>query len=41
MEEKMKDEELIEDINMVLRPGIDYNNNQAFEFICKELLGRL
>jgi predicted nucleotidyltransferase component of viral defense system len=41
MEEKMKDEEFIEDINMVLRPGIEYNNNQAFEFICKELLGRL
>lgn len=41
MEEKMRDKEFTGDIHMVLRPGIDYDNNKAYEFIKKELLEKL
>ncbi|HMT76000.1 MAG TPA: nucleotidyl transferase AbiEii/AbiGii toxin family protein [Chitinophagaceae bacterium] len=41
MEEKMKDKEFTGDIQMILRPGIEYDNNKAYEFIKKELLERI
>ena len=35
MEEKMKDKEFTGDIQMILRPGIKYNNMKAYEFVKK------
>lgn len=41
IEEKMKDEEFGNDIHMILRPGIDYNNETAFDLIKKNLIEKL
>jgi predicted nucleotidyltransferase component of viral defense system len=41
MDKKMNDDEFKNDIHMVLRPGIDYANTKAYEFIKKELLENL
>ncbi|HMJ46315.1 MAG TPA: nucleotidyl transferase AbiEii/AbiGii toxin family protein [Ferruginibacter sp.] len=41
MEEKMKDKEFTNDIHMILRPGIEYDNEKAYEFVKKELLEKL
>ncbi len=38
MEAKMKDKEFINDIHVVLRPGIDYNNDKAYELIKNALI---
>jgi predicted nucleotidyltransferase component of viral defense system len=41
MEEKMLDKEFTDDIHVILRPGIEYDNQKAYEFIKKELLEKL
>jgi predicted nucleotidyltransferase component of viral defense system len=41
MEEKMKDKEFTSDIQMILRPGIEYDNGKAYEFVKKEILEKL
>jgi predicted nucleotidyltransferase component of viral defense system len=41
VEEKMNDPEFNNDIHMVLRPGIEYNNEEAFKLIRTELLEEL
>ncbi len=41
MEEKMQDKEFTGDIQMILRPGVEYQNNKAYEFIKKEILEKL
>jgi predicted nucleotidyltransferase component of viral defense system len=41
MEEKMRDKEFTGDIQMILRPGIKYDNMEAYELIKKELLEKL
>lgn len=41
MEEKMKDRDFTEDIHVILRSEIEYDNHKAYEFINKELLGKI
>lgn len=41
MEEKMNDNEFNSDIHVILRPGIEYDNEKAFELIKKELLEKI
>jgi len=41
MEEKMKDKEFTNDIHVILRPGIEYDNEKAYEFVKSELLEKL
>lgn len=41
MEEKMNDKEFTSDIQMILRPGIEYDNEKAYEFIKNEILHKL
>ncbi|MCC7159525.1 MAG: nucleotidyl transferase AbiEii/AbiGii toxin family protein [Ignavibacteria bacterium] len=38
MEEKMKDNEFAEDIHIVLRPGVEYDNEAAYKFIKETVL---
>jgi predicted nucleotidyltransferase component of viral defense system len=38
MEEKMNDRDFTGDINMILRPGVEYDNEEAYEFILKTVL---
>ena len=38
MEEKMKDEEFLVDINSILKPEVQYDNLQAWDLIRKELI---
>lgn len=37
----MKDKDFVNDIHIILRPGINYNNEHAYDFIKKELLGNV
>jgi len=37
----MKDKEFTGDIQMILRPGIEYNNEKAYEFVKTELLEKI
>ena len=41
MEEKMKDKEFMTDIQVVLRPGVEYDNEVAYDFIKGELINRI
>jgi predicted nucleotidyltransferase component of viral defense system len=41
MEDKMKDKEFTDDIHFILRPGIEYDNEKAYEFIKTELLEKI
>ena len=41
MDEKMKDKEFTDDIHVILRPGIKYENETAYELIKKELLEKI
>lgn len=38
MEEKMTDREFLEDINFILKPGVEYNNDTAWELVRKVLV---
>ena len=38
MDEKMEDREFTNDIHVILRPGIDYDNEEAYELVKSELL---
>ena len=41
MDEKMKDKEFMNDIHVILRPGIEYNNERAYEMVRVELLEKI
>ena len=41
MEEKMTDREFLEDIHIVLKPGVEYNIDEAWEMIRKEIIEKL
>lgn len=41
MEEKMADKEFTDDIHVILRPGIEYENEKAYKIIKTELLERI
>jgi predicted nucleotidyltransferase component of viral defense system len=41
MENKMKDKEFTGDINVIIRPGVDYDNEKAYEFIKQTLLEKI
>ena len=41
MEEKMTDREFLEDIHIILKPGIEYNNEVAWEMVRKEIIEKL
>ncbi|HEY6083436.1 MAG TPA: nucleotidyl transferase AbiEii/AbiGii toxin family protein [Chitinophagaceae bacterium] len=41
MEEKIQDRGFMEDIHIVLRPGIVYNNEEAYDLIKREILEKL
>ncbi|MDL2311763.1 nucleotidyl transferase AbiEii/AbiGii toxin family protein [Bacteroidales bacterium OttesenSCG-928-B11] len=41
MEQKIKDEEFLGDIEMLLRPNEEYNPQEAWEFVKKELIEKL
>lgn len=38
MEEKMTDREFLEDIHIILKPGVEYNNDTAWELVRKVLV---
>lgn len=41
MEEKMKDPEFLNDIHIILRPGIAYDNEEAYSFVKSEILEKI
>ncbi len=41
IEEKMKDPEFLNDIHIILRPGIGYNNEAAYAFVKTEILEKI
>ncbi len=41
MEEKMTDREFLEDIHIILKPDVEYNNDEAWEMIRKEVVEKL
>lgn len=41
LEEKMQDKDFTGDINVILRPGVNYDNEAAYAFIKSELLQKL
>lgn len=41
MEEKMQDTEFTNDIHVILRPGVEYDNQKAYEFIKTELIEKI
>jgi len=41
MEEKMTDREFLEDIHIVLKPGVEYNNNEAWKVVKKEIIEKM
>lgn len=38
MEEKINDKEFTDDIHVILRPGVEYDNEKAYEIVKRELL---
>jgi hypothetical protein len=41
MDEKMLDKEFTNDIHVILRPGIEYDNEKAYQLIKTELLEKI
>lgn len=41
MEEKMTDREFLEDIHIVLKPGVEYNNDEAWKVVRKEIIEKI
>jgi predicted nucleotidyltransferase component of viral defense system len=41
MNEKMADKDFLEDIRLVLKQGIEYDNEAAWELVRKELVGKI
>jgi predicted nucleotidyltransferase component of viral defense system len=41
MEEKMTDREFLEDIHIILKPGVEYNNEVAWEVVRKEIVEKI
>lgn len=41
MEEKMYDREFNEDIHIILKPDVEYNNDKAWEFVKENLIMKI
>ena len=41
MEEKMIDREFLEDIHIILKPGVEYSNDDAWEMVKKEIVEKI
>ena len=41
MEEKMKDKDFIGDINVILRSGVEYDNEEAYDFVKQTVLEKI
>ena len=41
MEEKMTDSEFLQDIHIILKPGVEYNNDKAWEFVKGKLIMKI
>jgi hypothetical protein len=41
MEEKLTDKEFTEDIYVVLRPDVEYDNREAWELVKRELVEKI
>jgi len=41
MNEKMTDKDFLEDIRLVLKQGVEYDNEAAWELVRKELVERI
>ena len=41
MEEKMTDREFLEDIHIILKPGVEYNNEEAWEVVKEKIIERI
>ena len=41
MEEKMKDKEFTNDIQIVLKPGVEFESEMAWELVKKELIKKV
>ena len=41
MEEKMQDKDFTGDINVILRPGVEYDNEAAYEFVKRAVLEKI
>ena len=41
MEEKMTDREFLEDIHIILKPGVEYDNDEAWETVRKEIIEKV
>ncbi len=41
MEEKITDKEFLEDIHIILKPGVEYNNEKAWEVVRKEIIEKI
>lgn len=41
MEEKMTDREFLKDIDIILKPGVEYNNDKAWEFVKEKLIMKI
>ena len=41
MNEKMTDKDFLEDIRLVLKQGVEYDDKTALELVMKELMGKI
>ena len=41
MDEKMNDQEFTNDIHIIIRPGVEYDNEKAYEFVKRKVLERI
>jgi hypothetical protein len=41
MEENMQDKDFTGDINVILRPGVEYDNEAAYEFVKRAVLEKI
>ncbi|MDL2311895.1 nucleotidyl transferase AbiEii/AbiGii toxin family protein [Bacteroidales bacterium OttesenSCG-928-B11] len=41
MEEKITDKEFLEDVHIVLKPGVEYDNGKAWELVKKEIIEKV
>ncbi len=41
MEEKIIDKEFLKDIHIILKPGVEYNNEKAWELVRKEIIEKI
>ncbi|MDR0367877.1 MAG: nucleotidyl transferase AbiEii/AbiGii toxin family protein [Bacteroidales bacterium] len=41
IEEKMTDRDFLEDIHFILKPGVEYNNNEAWDVVRQEIIEKI